>query len=126
MIAVPGNGQVAVSWTAPTNTGTGTISSYTVTYGPTSGTAFTTAGCTTSSTSCTVSGLTNGTAYTFAVTTTTTLSGAHEQVLRLFQAQQPLQQGLLSVHQHLHFPALLAVIAQEVLLLPIIQPAPSP
>ena len=78
VIAVPGNGQVTLSWTAPTNTGTGTISSYTVTYGPTSGTAFTTAGCTTSSTSCTVSGLTNGTAYTFAVTTTTTLSGANE------------------------------------------------
>ena len=78
VIAVPGNSQVVVSWTAPTNTGTGTISSYTVTYGPTSGTAFTTAGCTTSSTSCTVSGLTNGTAYTFAVTTTTTLSGVHE------------------------------------------------
>lgn len=78
VIAVPGNGQVTVSWTAPTNTGTGTISGYTVTYGPTSGTTFTTAGCTTSSTSCTVSGLTNGTAYTFAVTTTTTLSGANE------------------------------------------------
>ena len=77
VIAVPGNGQVVVSWTTPTNTGTGTISSYTVTYGPTSGTTFTTAGCTTSSTSCTVSGLTNGSAYTFAVTTTTTLGGAH-------------------------------------------------
>ena len=41
VIAAPGNGQVTISWTAPTNTGEGTISSYTVTYGPTSGTAFT-------------------------------------------------------------------------------------
>lgn len=78
VVAVPGNGQVTISWTVPTNTGTGVISGYTVTYGPTSGTTFTTAGCTTSLTSCTVSGLTNGTAYTFSVTTTTTLSGANE------------------------------------------------
>ena len=96
VIAVPGNGQVAVSWTAPTNTGTGTISSYTVTYGQTSGTAFTTAGCTTSSTStsCTLSGLKNGTAYTFAVTTTTTLSGANETGPATFSSSATPTAGL--------------------------------
>ncbi|WP_158307856.1 fibronectin type III domain-containing protein [Legionella drancourtii] len=82
VIAVPGNSQVTVSWTAPTNVGTGTVTSYTVTYGPTSGTVFTTPGCTTTgsppSTSCTINGLTNNTAYTFAVTTTTAMDGVNE------------------------------------------------
>jgi hypothetical protein len=95
VIAVPGNGQVTVSWTAPTNTGTGTISGYTVTYGPTSGTTFTTVGCATSSTSCTVSGLTNSTAYTFAVTTTTTLSGANETGPATFSSSVTPTAGLV-------------------------------
>jgi len=93
--AVPGNGQVTVSWAAPTNTGTGTISSYTVTYGPTSGTTFTTVGCSTSSTSCMVSGLTNGTAYTFAVTTTTTLGGANETGPATFSSSVTPAAGLV-------------------------------
>ncbi|MDR3441822.1 MAG: fibronectin type III domain-containing protein [Legionella sp.] len=77
VLAVPGNSQVTLSWTAPTNTGTGTITAYAVTYGPTTGTTFINTGCaTTGATSCTVTGLTNGTAYTFVVKTTTTLSGA--------------------------------------------------
>ncbi|MBY0545421.1 MAG: fibronectin type III domain-containing protein [Gammaproteobacteria bacterium] len=78
--AVPGNNQVIVSWTAPTNTGDGTISSYTVTYGPSSGTTFTTPGCMTnaSTTSCTIPNLTNGTSYTFLVKTTTAINGAAE------------------------------------------------
>ena len=74
----PGNGQVTLNWIAPTNSGSGTVSSYTVTYGPTSGVAFTTAGCQTTGTSCAVTGLTNGVAYRFALSTTTTLGGSFE------------------------------------------------
>ncbi|WP_131780660.1 fibronectin type III domain-containing protein, partial [Legionella bozemanae] len=77
VFAVPGNGQATISWTAPSNTGTGTITGYTVTYGLTSGTTFTTVGCTAMapSSTCTVTGLTNGTAYTFAVSTVTQKDG---------------------------------------------------
>lgn len=74
-------GSVTVSWTPPTNTGTGTISGYTVTYGVTGSNVYTTAGCTITgsspATSCIISGLTMGTAYTFTVTTSTTLLGTH-------------------------------------------------
>ncbi len=78
VLATPGNQEVTIAWTAPTNTGPGAISSYDVTYGPTSGVAFTTSGCETTGMSCTVTGLTNGTAYTFAVSTTTTMGGSDE------------------------------------------------
>lgn len=78
VIATPGNQEVTIAWSAPSNTGPGTISSYDVTYGSTSGVAFTTSGCDTTGTSCTVTGLTNGTAYTFAVSTTTTMGGSSE------------------------------------------------
>ncbi len=74
----PGNQQVTIAWAAPSNTGPGAISSYEVTYGPTSGVVFATLGCQTTSASCTVAGLTNGTAYTFAVSTTTTVGGSYE------------------------------------------------
>lgn len=62
---VAGDGSVAVSWTAPTNTGGRSISTYTATSTPG---GFT---CTSATTSCTVNGLINGTAYSFAVTATT-------------------------------------------------------
>ncbi|WP_298624107.1 fibronectin type III domain-containing protein, partial [uncultured Legionella sp.] len=75
VFAIPGNSQAVISWKAPSNIGTGTITGYTVTYGLTSGTTFTTAGCSTSSLTCTVTGLTNGTAYTFAVSTVTQKTG---------------------------------------------------
>lgn len=77
---IPGNGQVTVSWNAPTNIGGGVITGYTVIYGQSISDQVDTAGCTTNATttSCTISGLTNGTAYTFAVTTQTTKDGGAE------------------------------------------------
>ena len=62
--ATAGNAQASVSWTAPTNNGGVSISSYTVTSSPGGLTA------TTTGTSATVTGLTNGTAYTFTVKAT--------------------------------------------------------
>jgi len=63
--ATPGDAQVTVSWTAPTNTGGAAITGYTVTASP-GGQTCTTTG----ATSCIVAGLTNGTVYTFTVTAT--------------------------------------------------------
>ncbi len=62
--ATPGNGQVALAWTAPPSNGGSAITSYTATAGPGGAT------CTTSGLACTVSGLTNGTTYSFTVTAT--------------------------------------------------------
>jgi hypothetical protein len=59
-----GNGQVTVSWTAPTSTGGSPITLYTVTSSPGGFTK------TSSTTSAIVTGLTNGTPYTFTVTAT--------------------------------------------------------
>lgn len=62
--ASPGNGQVAVEWTAPAFTGGRPITGYTVTASPGARTCAWTGGPLT----CTVTGLTNGNAYTFTVT----------------------------------------------------------
>jgi hypothetical protein len=62
---VAGDGSVALSWTAPANTGGRSISTYMATSTPG---GFT---CSSSTTSCTVNGLSNGTAYSFAVTAST-------------------------------------------------------
>ena len=65
VVGTPGNAQVAVSWTAPSSSGTFAITAYTVTSTPGSLTCSTTGG-----TTCTVTGMTNGTGYTFTVTAT--------------------------------------------------------
>ena len=63
--AVPGDATVALSWTAPANTGGAPITLYTATAAP-GGATCTTTGATT----CLVAGLRNGTSYTFTVTAT--------------------------------------------------------
>ena len=65
---VAGNGQVVVSWTAPSSTGGSAITDYTVQYSSNGGSTWSTFTHTASaSTSLTVTGLTNGTAYVFQV-----------------------------------------------------------
>ena len=64
----PGNTNVALYWSAPSNTGTTSISNYVVQYATSPYSSWTSAPeCTGTSTSCTVTGLTNGTTYEFEV-----------------------------------------------------------
>jgi hypothetical protein len=69
--ATAGNGSATVNWTAPSNNGGSTITSYTVTpfIGSTAQTPVTVNG-SPPATSTTVTGLTNGTSYTFTVSAT--------------------------------------------------------
>jgi hypothetical protein len=65
--ATYGDGQVSLSWTAPSNGGA-TITDYEIDYSSDSGTTWNTfADGTSATTSATVTGLTNGTAYTFRI-----------------------------------------------------------
>jgi hypothetical protein len=62
--AVPGDGQVEVSWNAPVDTGGIVITSYTASAFPGG------ASCTSATTSCVITGLTNGDTYSITVTAT--------------------------------------------------------
>ena len=64
--AAHGSGEVLVSWSAPVDDGGRTVTGYTVSASPGTGT------CVTASTSCVVSGLANGTEYSFTVVATNT------------------------------------------------------
>jgi Fibronectin type III domain len=61
----PGDGKVAVSWTAPASSGSSTISGYTATASPSGQTCSTTG-----ATSCTITGLTDGLTQSITVTAT--------------------------------------------------------
>jgi hypothetical protein len=65
VVATAGNGQLAISWTAPAANGGISITGYTATASP-GGATCTTAG----TTSCTITSLTNGTSYSVVVTAT--------------------------------------------------------
>lgn len=64
VLAVAGNGQVTVTWSAPASTGGGTLGAYTLTVTPGGATS------SASSTSATLTGLTNGQSYVIAVAAT--------------------------------------------------------
>ena len=65
LVATAGNGQVSLSWSAPSSDGGSQVTGYTATASPGGATCSTTGTLT-----CTVTGLTNGTAYTFTVRAT--------------------------------------------------------
>jgi Fibronectin type III domain len=69
VVAVRGNASLAVTWTAPANTGGAAITDYLVKYSSNNGSTWTRWGKTTviAATSCTVTGLTNGTRYVIKV-----------------------------------------------------------
>jgi surface protein len=68
VIGTPGDGQVSLSWTAPSSNGGSAITDYVVQYSSNNGTDWTTfSDGSSTSTSATVTGLTNNTAYVFQV-----------------------------------------------------------
>ena len=71
--ATAGDGQVTVTWTAPTNDGGSAITGYSVQYSSDGGSTWQTASCSGTATSCTITGLTNGTGYIFKVAATNSL-----------------------------------------------------
>ncbi|HXA43248.1 MAG TPA: fibronectin type III domain-containing protein [Candidatus Solibacter sp.] len=72
--AIPGNSQVALSWSAPSSNAGSALRDYIITVYPSGGSSYT-IDTQSTSTSYTVTGLTNGTSYTFAVAAKNTLLG---------------------------------------------------
>ncbi len=71
LTATPGNAQVSLSWTAPSNTGGSAITDYTIQYSANAGASWTVVNDGTSTdTSATVTGITNGDTYRFRVNAT--------------------------------------------------------
>ena len=71
LAAIPGNTQVSLSWTAPTDNGGSAITDYTIQYSANAGTFWSTfADGTSAATTATVSSLTNGDTYQFRVSAT--------------------------------------------------------
>ena len=71
VVATPGDGTIAISWTAPSSDGGDTITGYTAT--ATDGSSPSTCAWTTGSLTCTISSLTNGTEYTVSVVATNSI-----------------------------------------------------
>jgi len=68
LVGIPGDSQVGLTWSAPTNPGSASISDYVVQYSSNGGVTWTTfSDGTGTATSATVTGLTNGTGYIFRV-----------------------------------------------------------
>jgi titin len=88
--AVGGDAQATVSWTAPTSTGVGALTGYTV-WCSVAGAGYTTCGSATG-TSTTITGLSNGTSYTFEVTASN--SGYTSSLSTASTAVVPLAAGI--------------------------------
>lgn len=93
VIAVAGENQASVSWTAPTSNGGSEITSYTVTSTPGGLT------CTTPTTSCVVSGLNNYVNYTFSVTATNAVGTSVRS-----SNSQPIMPGSRTINNYLVYP----------------------
>jgi uncharacterized repeat protein (TIGR02543 family) len=85
LMSTAGNGQIAVSWTAPTALNGGTISDYTVEYKASTDSTWTSVSVGSATASKTITGLTNGTAYDWRVTA---ITAAGSGVTATFSAAQ--------------------------------------
>ncbi len=76
LVATPGTGSIALSWTAPVSNGGSPITGYTVYYSTTAGAELTGSSVATTATTATISALTTGTTYYFEVVATNVLGSS--------------------------------------------------